>query len=155
MNNFSNSKKIGLAAGLILLISFLIPLLGAGEGENATTISMWNIANGAEVEGHQFDSQPVHYLYFLLGIASLFFTWKDNFKYARIAFIAVIVLFLIQYFTGISIKDIEESKGDLSPEEDLSFINSEIFNKESFTNAKVGVWLLLASSFSGIIFSKK
>lgn len=149
MENLSMNKKIGLGAGLLMLISCFLAFVGAGEGDNAVSYSMWDMASGS---GDLKDSKlvsPVHYLYLVLAAGALFFTWTDNFKFARIAFGAVLVLFLIQYFTGVSYTDFEESKGKIKPE-DMTLINGETFD-----NAQIGLWLLLGSAAAGGFFSKE
>ena len=135
-----------------MLISCFLPLVGYPDID--LSWSMWNIAGGAEkeIEGGfkaKIEGSAISYLYIVLAAGALFFTWTDNLKFARIAFGAVLVLFLIQYFTGVTVDDVKESKGDLTLK-DVTIINSDIFDV-----AKIGLWLLLGSAAAGGFFSKE
>ena len=149
MENLSMNKKIGLGAGLVMLISCFLTFIGgtidAGPfGSIDWSYTMWDIANGVKEDGVEIlKGDALSYLYLVLAAGALFFTWTDNFKFARIAFAAVLVLFLIQYFTGVNPEDATKDNPSTA-------INSEIFD-----HAKIGLWLLLGSAAAGGFFSKE
>ena len=142
------NKKIGLGAGLLMLIACFLPLLGAGEGDQAMSVSMWDLASGYEEGDEKKDGQALHYLYLVLAAGALFFTWTDNYKFAKIAFSAVILFFVIQYFTGVTPED-------QTKDQHATVINSDMFGEDSFLKVKMGLWLLLGSSVLGAVFSKE
>ncbi len=145
MENLSMNKKIGLGAGLAMLIACFLPLVTYEFMGFKESYSMWDAATGKD----DAEGQALHFLYFILAGGALFFTWTDNLKFARIAFAAVLVLFLLQYFTGTTLEEALEAafKGE---EKEANYINKEIFD-----NAGIGLWLLLGSAAAGGFFSKE
>ena len=115
---------------------------------------MWDIANGYGEGPGKADGQPLHYLYLVLAAGALFFTWTDNYKFAKIAFSAVIVFFVIQYFTGTTIEALVAAAKE-KEEKTYNLINSDMFSEDALVKVKMGLWLLLGSSVLGAVFSKE
>ena len=171
MENFSTNKKIALGAAIAMLLSCFLPLSAfettAFFGVSISkSFSMWDAANGIDGVG----GKAIHYLYFLLAGGAIYLVWNDNFKIARIVFGSFLLLFIIQVITGVSYKEMTESitnKGleifqDFSLEKANDLSNDiadqkepDYISKDVFGHAKIGLWLLLASCISGIVYTTK
>jgi hypothetical protein len=118
MESFTTNKKIGLACGIGLIISFFLPYV------DAMGISM-SLMDAAEMKADVW-------VFPLCGAAAAFLTFTDKVGMARIAFIVPLAFWVYGTF-------IDESAGGM----------------DTFDFAGIGMYLLIASSVVGIVFSKE
>ena len=84
MENLSTNKKIGLACGIGLLISFFLPYVSV----MGLSISLMDAT----------ETEALLWIFPLCGAAAAFFTFKDNVSMARIAFLIALGYFVYGTF---------------------------------------------------------
>ena len=84
MENLSTNKKIGLACGIGLLISFFLPYASFGP----ISVSLMDVS----------EVSALVWLFPICGAAAAFLTFKDNVSMARIAFLIALGYFVYVTF---------------------------------------------------------
>ena len=146
MENFSKNKKIALGAGVILLLSFILPFMSVFF----FSFSLMDLVTGGGIlgaaadfgeafggDGEGIPNQYQLLLFPIAAIAAVWFIYKDKYSLAKIAFVIPIPLLILTFIL-------------MGGESDEQIPISDVFRYGA-----IGFYTSILSPIVGFIYSKE
>ena len=152
MENLSRNKKISLGLGIALIISLFLPWVDfmifsmSLIGVPGALSDMAGIGGGS-MGDIPFKSQLlvyIGYVFFILGVAGLFFNYKGDIQKAKLSYYAMVGYFVLVIILNIS--DMSDAIGDMGGGDD---------GPSFFSILGMGFYVFIASYIGNLIYLKE